>query len=360
MATDNCSAPACFALDLSPAAAQRWRAAWPAWRAAGRERERAGMADDGAAAGDARAAGARQGPSYARGVACVLAGGVCLSLGGVLIRHIETAGGWQIVFYRAVGFILALSVFLALRHRERFFASFLAVGWPGVTAAVSLGLGTACYVFAMLLTSVANVVFTLAVGPFLAAAVAWLVLGERVRAPTLLAMVIAAGGIALMFADGLVGGTWLGNLVALGVPLTLAVTIVAWRSHQAVDMVPATCLSGLVGLLIGWVMADGLAISTHDLLLSLLLGSGQLGAGFVFYTLGTRSVPAGEVPLYGLVETVLAPLWVWLTINEVPSAWTLSGGVIVLAAVVMAALAGLRGGGRRFGAAPSVRPDRSR
>jgi drug/metabolite transporter, DME family len=310
-----------------------------------RERMRGGMAHDGRAADDKRPAAARPAPTYARGVVCVLAGGTCLSLGGVLIRHIETAGGWQIVFYRAIGFVLALSIFLAFRHRRRFVASFLAVGWPGVIAAVSLGLGTACYVFGMLLTSVANVVFTLSVGPFFAAAAAWLVLGERVRTPTLLAMLVAAGGVGLMFADGLVSGTWLGNLVALGAPLTLAVTVVAWRARSGVDMVPATCLSGVVGLLIGAVMADGLAVSPHDLLLSLVLGSVQLGAGFLFLTLGARSVPAGEVPLYGLAETVLGPIWVWLAINEVPSAWTLSGGAIVLTAVVLAALAGLRAAG---------------
>ena len=109
-------------------------------------------------------------------------------------------------------------------------------------------------------------------------------------------------------------------------------------------MVPATCLSGLIGLLIGAVMADGLAISPHDLILALVLGSVQLGAGFLFFTLGARSVPAGEVLLYGLAETILAPIWVWLLIDEVPSPWTLSGGMIVLTAVVMAALVGLRSG----------------
>jgi drug/metabolite transporter (DMT)-like permease len=300
------------------------------------------MAHDGRPIDAGRRMRARPGPSYARGVVCVLAGGTCLSFGGVLIRHFETANGWQIIFYRAIGFVLALSIFLALKHRGRFFAAFLAVGWPGVIAAVSLGVGTACYVFGMLLTSVANVVFTLSVGPFFAAGVAWLVLRERIRLPTLLAMLVAAGGVGLMFADGLVSGTWLGNLVALGAPLTFAITVVAWRSKKGVDMVPATCLSGLVGLLIGAVMADGLAISAHDLVLALLLGSAQLGAGFLLFTLGSRSVPAGEVTLYSLAETILAPIWVWLVINEVPSDWTLSGGVVVLSAVLLAALAGLR------------------
>jgi drug/metabolite transporter (DMT)-like permease len=67
-----------------------------------------------------------------------------------------------------------------------------------------------------------------------------------------------------------------------------------------------------------------------------------LGAGFLLFTLGSRSVPAGEVTLYSLAETILAPIWVWLVINEVPSDWTLSGGVVVLSAVLLAALAGLR------------------
>ncbi len=299
------------------------------------------MAHDGRPIDAGRRMRARPGPSYARGVVCVLAGGTCLSFGGVLIRQFETANGWQIIFYRAIGFVLALSIFLALKHRGRFFAAFLAVGWPGVIAAVSLGVGTACYVFGMLLTSVANVVFTLSVGPFFAAGAAWLVLRERIRLPTMLAMLAAAGGVGLMLADGLVRGTWLGNLVALGAPLTFAITVVAWRSKKGVDMVPATCLSGLVGLLIGAVMADGLAISAHDLVLALLLGSAQLGAGFLLFTLGARSVPAGEVTLYSLAETILAPIWVWLMINEVPSDWTLSGGVVVLSAVLLAALAGL-------------------
>jgi len=263
-------------------------------------------------------------------------------MGGLLIRQMDAAGGWQIVFYRAIGFMLALSLFLAFRHRRRFFASFVDIGWPGLIAALSLGVGSACYVFGMLLTSVANVVFTLSVGPLFAAAVGWLVLRERIRLPTLLAMVAAVCGVGLMFADGLVSGTWLGNVIALAAPLTLAITVVAWRSKRGVDMVPATCLSGVIGLLIGAVMAEDLAISTHDLLLSLLLGSAQLGAGFLLFTLGSRSVQAGEVALYGLAETILAPIWVWLVINEVPGFWTLSGGVIVMSAVVLAALAGLR------------------
>lgn len=280
--------------------------------------------------------------NYLRGVLLVVAGGVCLSTGGTILRFFEQADGWQIVFYRSIGFVITLLAFLALRNRGRLGASFRAVGWPGVIVAVALGLGTASYVFAMLLTTVANVVFTVAIGPFLAAALGWFVLRERVGLVTWLAMAMAAGGVGLMFADGLASGTWLGNLVALGPPLTLAVTVVAWRWDRRVDMVPATCLSGAVGFLIGAAMADGVAIPAHEMALALLLGGGQVGAGFLLFTLGSRWVPSGEVPLFGLTETVLAPLWVWLIVSEVPSTLSLAGGAVVLLAVVSAAVSGLR------------------
>ena len=107
-------------------------------------------------------------------------------------------------------------------------------------------------------------------------------------------------------------------------------------------MVPATCLGGLVSLLIAAVMLDDFAISGQDLVLCLLLGSVQVGAGFLLITLGARHVPSAEVPLFALTETVLAPIWVWLAIDEVPSVLTLAGGAAVLAAVAVAGLAGLR------------------
>jgi drug/metabolite transporter (DMT)-like permease len=279
---------------------------------------------------------------YLRGVALVLAGGVCLSGGGLLLRGIEAADGWQILFYRSLAFFVTLFTYLVLRYRGRVVQPFRAVGWSGVIAALALGVGFVCYVYAMLLTTVANVVFTLAAGPFLAAGLAWLVLRERVRPGSLVAMVAAVAGIGLMFGDGLQTGRWLGNLVALVPPATFAVLVVAFRFRKDIDMVPATCLAGLVSLLIAAWMVEDLSVSSWDLMLSLLLGSVQVGAGFLLITLGARYVPAGEVSLFGLTETILAPLWVGLVIGEVPSLLTLAGGVVVMVAVVGAAASSLR------------------
>lgn len=271
----------------------------------------------------------------------VLAGGVCLSLGGLLLRYIEDAGGWQILFYRSLAFVATVLVLIVARHRARTARAFLEVGWSGVLVALSLGFGFTFYVFAILMTTVANVVFTNSSGPLFAALLGWMFLGERVRPATWLAIVLALAGIGLMFADGLATGSYLGNIVALGVPLSFATMVVFIRRGRNVDMLPAICLAGVISAAVSAAMADSLAISVHDLVLSILLGAVQVGGGFILITLGTRYVPAAEVALYAFSETIFAPIWVWLAIGETPNPLALLGGVIVFASVAGRVIAGV-------------------
>jgi drug/metabolite transporter (DMT)-like permease len=279
---------------------------------------------------------------YAPGVAMVLAAGVCLSFGGLIVRHIEAADIWLVVFYRSAAFVATLLGYLAVIYHGRLLRPFLAVGWEGLVVAVSLGAGSICYLLALSLTTVANVVFILSAGPFLTAILGRLALGERVHPITWLAMSLALCGIALMVAEGLGSGRLLGNLVAFGAAVSFSVMVIAMRRARAVDMVPASCLGGVVGAAVSAPMVGSFAVSGHDLGLALLLGSGQLGAGFVLITLGTRRVPAAEVPLLALSEVVLAPLWVWLWVDEAPGGLTLLGGAVVLAAVLGQAVVRLR------------------
>lgn len=274
------------------------------------------------------------GARYPVGVATLLAAGVCLSISGLLVRAIEAADPWLVLFYRSWAFFFTVLIFVACRYRGRLATPFRRIGWPGAAVALALGSGFSLYLLAVFMTTVANVVFTLAAGPFVAALLGWVVLRERVRGATWLAMVVAFVGVGVMFADGLGTGRMLGNLVALGAPLTFSVVVVAIRHAGEVDMMPATCLAGLVAVLIALPMVDGFAISANDLVLSILLGSAQIGAGFILVTLGSRHVPAAEVPLFALSETALAPLWVWLFVAEVPTAATLVGGAILMATVL--------------------------
>ncbi len=283
-----------------------------------------------------------QDAKYPLGVLMVLVAGVCLSFGGLILRHVESADIWLMVFYRSVAFAGTLLVFLAVVYRGRLVRPFLAVGREGVVVALALGAGSICYLVAIDLTTVANVVFILGAGPLLTALLGRLVLGEQVRPVTWIAMAAALCGIALMVAEGLDSGRLAGNVVAFGAAAAFAVMVVAIRRAKSVDMVPASCLGGLVGAAASATMVGSFGISGHDLGLALLLGSAQLGAGFLLITLGARRVPAAEVPLLALTEVVLAPIWVWIWVSEVPGRLTLLGGAVVLAAVLGQATIRLR------------------
>ena len=106
---------------------------------------------------------------HATGVTLVLTAGAMLSLAGITLRHIESAGGWQILFYRSLTFFVVVALYLVFRYRTRVVHAFVTTGRPGLIVALSLGLGSACYVFALLLTTVANAVFIISSAPFMTA-----------------------------------------------------------------------------------------------------------------------------------------------------------------------------------------------
>ena len=292
------------------------------------------------------------------GVAFTLVGAALLSLAGVTLRHMESASGWQILFYRSGTFFVVVVLYLVIRYRTRVAAAFLRVGKPGLVVAFSLGLGSAGNLFALLLTTVANALFIMSAAPLLTALLGWLVLRERVQPATWAAMTVALAGIAIMVVNGVQSGRLLGNLVAFGPTLSFAFMIVALRHAGDRDMIPAICLAGLVGAGLGLGMAESLVISRHDLLLCLFLGVFQYTGGFVLLALGARFLPAAEVALLAMAEIVLAPIWVWVGVGEIPALLTVVGGTVVVFAVVGQALIGMRtqGIGESPADAPPLQP----
>ena len=279
---------------------------------------------------------------FGYGVALVIIGGVFLSTSGILLRNIEAASGWQILFYRGLAFSVTLFLLLLLRYRGGIGEAFRAIGRPGLWAALVLGLGSICYVFAILLTTVANAVFIIGAAPLATAFVAWLVLGERTSRFGIVAMIVTLCGIGLMFADGLLEGRWSGNLAALCVVASFVVFLLIIRNRRGVDMLPATCLAGLVMAGVSGLVADSLLISRHDLVISITMGCLQFGVGFWCFTVATRYILASEVALYSLTESILSPIWVWIGVGEEPSRLTLLGSLIVLLSVGAYCISGVR------------------
>lgn len=279
---------------------------------------------------------------YMVGVAIALLGGTFLSLSGIMIRNIEAADGWQILFYRSLATFLTIFVFLVFQYRGSIARRFADIGRPGLLAALVLSVGSIFYIMALLNTTVANVVFIIGASPLLAALAGWLFLRERVTRASLAAMFAAILGIGLMFADGLVSGGMLGNVFALCLAIMYVFYLLILRGNRHVDMMPATCLSGLFTAIIVLAFVVDFAVSRHDMVIILALGSVQFGFGFMCLTWSTRYIPAAEVALFSLSEAVLNPIWVWLGVGETPSLYTLAGSAVVLAAVMTYSIMAIR------------------
>ena len=284
----------------------------------------------------------RSDPRYVRGIVLVMLAGVFWSLAGILIRSVEAATDWQILFIRSSALSLLLICILAARHRSRMVGEFRAVGWTGVAGGLCLGTAFTGFVFALNHTTIANAVFILSASPFVTAPLAWLVLGERVRQGTWIAMAAAVVGVGVMVVAGVSTGALFGNMMALLAVFGFAGFAVALRRGRQTDMLPAVCLAGIFSAIAAAAMVESFAVSPRDLLLCAAMGVVQLGIGLILFVGGSRHVPAAELALLSLTEVILGPIIVWVGIGEVPGAFTLAGGAIVLAAIAGHALSGMR------------------
>jgi drug/metabolite transporter (DMT)-like permease len=279
--------------------------------------------------------------SYAGGVAMIVLAGVLLSTGGLILRHMEAASAWQVLFYRSVAMAATTLAFMALQYRGDVIGPFRRMGRGGLLAGTALAVSMIGYVFAVMLTTVANAMFIVSSAPFFAALFAWLLLRERVRPSTWLAIAAAVVGIGVMFGDGIAGRGLPGLLAALICAVTYAVLVVLLRRFRDVDMLPALTTACILITIVAGAMADDLAPPLHDVLLAVVMGVAQTGAGFFLVMLGARRVPAAEVSLLLLIEIVLSPIWVWIVVAEVPTRIALIGGLIVFAAVAAQAAIGV-------------------
>ena len=283
---------------------------------------------------------------YKRGLFLVFITGVLWSTVGLGIRMIQDASVWQILLYRSVSLSAFLAFFIYLRSGLSPVAIVFRSNFNTHIAAISLVAAYSGGIFAIQNTSVANAMLLFATAPFLAAILGWLVLREKVRAITWLAILVSFFGIGIMVYDKSSGMMLLGSLAALGSALGFAIFTVALRYGRAGDMLPSVFLSGIYAI---WIMCGICALLDLKFLLtvndgSIAIGMGifQIGAGLILYTIGSKTVPAVELTLLSLAEVILGPIWVFFFLNETASLNTLIGGAILLLAIAGNAIGGAR------------------
>lgn len=267
------------------------------------------------------------------GTLLLAASAVAYSSAGFYTRLIEV-DAWTMLFWRGLFAGLFLMGMVAVRERGRIVPAVRAIGRDGLLIALCSALATVCFLNALRLSTVADVMVIDATVPFVTAGLAWLILGEREDRVTLLATIAALIGVAVMAGPAIAGGRLLGDLLTFAMVVLMSMVLVLIRRNPGISMIPALALSAFLCTLIVLPFAQPLSVSGANLGLLALFGASQFGLGLLLLALGTPLVSATRGALIGTLQTPLAPLWVWLAFSEAPAVATLIGGAIVMAAVV--------------------------
>lgn len=268
------------------------------------------------------------------------------SIAGVVTRHLEQAQSFEVTFWRSFFTVLSLLVILPFFQGRVVFAKIRRAGWSLWLSGICWSVMFTAFMVALTMTSVANVLVTLAVGPFLTALIARVFIGHRIPARTWVAILVAGAGIAYMYGAQMEGGQLAGTLVALCVPIAGGINwTITQRSNargEQVDLVPAVLVGAVISSLATLPLAMPFQASGRDIGLLALLGLVQLAIPCVLAVLCARVLKAPEISLLALLEVIFGIVLAWVGANEVPGQTVLAGGALVIGALVANEVLGWR------------------
>jgi DME family drug/metabolite transporter len=269
------------------------------------------------------------------GYILLLFGGFCLSWGGFIIRSFEEATVWQILLLRSVFFMITLMIFLIATYKKNTIKILKDAGYPAALGGLVMSLSFIAFVVSMSITTVANVVFIISTQTMFLAIFGYFYLKEKISLISFFSILLAMGGITIMVGDSLSTGSFLGNIVALAIPINFSILVMIIRKNKNLDMVPAIFYSGIFSIVYGLILSESLAFTNRDILMGFFLGVPQLAFGFICITIGSRTTPSTTIGLLMLTETLFAPIWVWLFLNEIPPLSVLIGGTVIILAIIL-------------------------
>jgi len=277
----------------------------------------------------------RQLSPHTCGVILVTISAIVFSSAGVFTKAVESSA-WTIIFWRgifAAGFTL-----LYVLWQGSFKQEFTLMGRVGWAVAIIGASGTAAFIPAFKLTTMANVMLIYAAAPVIAALLAWFWIKERMTRRVMLGCIGAFIGVAIIV-QGSVGNYNLrGDLLALWMTLSLAIMMVIYRRYPETPAAGPAALSSIILLPVALLFINPFAITLFDFLVTVAFGL-VFAIASVTLAEGMKRIPAGETALLSALETPLAPVFGWMFFAEIPANTTFLGGVIILLAVLVTQLA---------------------
>ena len=264
-----------------------------------------------------------------QGLLLIFVSAVVFSSAGLFVKGVA-ADSWVILFWRglsAAAFTTGYVYWRGMIRRE-----FVRMGRPGICAGVIGALATAAFIPAFKFTSIANVSLIYASAPFVCAAIGWYWIGEKPTGKVLAASGAAFFGVLIIVFGSLSAINLKGDLLALWMTLGMATLLCIYRRYPETPAAGPAVLSSLLLAPVAWVLGDPSAASVRDLLITCLFGL-VFAIASVTLAEGARRLPSAETALISALETPLAPVWAYLLFTEIPSRYTLIGGLVILIAV---------------------------
>ena len=288
---------------------------------------------------------ARDPRAHRRAIVLMIVAATLWSIAGVVTRHLESAGRWEVTFWRslfAAAFVLAA---LLYTRGGKAWATLRASGGYGILSGAMWAIMFVAFMLALMTTTTANTLIVNSIAPLITALLARAVLREPIAPRTWAAIALAIAGMLWMFGSGYTAGEprhLAGMLIALAVPLAAAVNLVTLKhAGRSVDLIPAVLLGAVFSAVLTLPFALPFSANAHDLVLLAVLGCLQLGLPCMLMVRASPQLSAPEIALLALLEVVLGPLWAWLGAGEAPALATLAGGALVIAALLLNELAAL-------------------
>lgn len=268
---------------------------------------------------------------HRKGLLLTTFGGLALSMDIPLIR-LSSGDVWSVLSARSLAtIVVALTALLVIRRVTGSLRSVLP-GWLGLPVGLFYGLTTITFLLAVYYTTAANVVFIIALNPMFTALLSWIFLKERPALSTFITMAVMIIGVGLIVGDGMEGGHLLGDALSVLSSFSIACAITIGRASRR-DMGFASLLSAVIPAAAGLyhLVPSGFSIDHPGWIL--LDGVVLMPLSFWCLATGTRFLSAPEVAMFYLLETILAPIWVWLIFAEAPTDMALAGGAILILAL---------------------------
>ena len=250
----------------------------------------------------------------------------------IRLSNVET---WGLVFYRGIIPFLVVFFGMLLIYKLSFFKTLFNSGYHGLIYIITFSLTNITFVVSIQNTNVANTLVMIATAPMISAILGAIILKEPPDKKTWISIIITFLAIIYIFFDSLKLGNFYGDILGFVTALGLAVGAITVRSAKSKNLVPSAVVGKLLVATFALLFIESYVLIDRDLFIIPLMCVMCVAIPFVLVTIAPRFIPAAEVNLFFLLETIIGPIWVWLIIKEQPSIETLQGGVIIIATIAI-------------------------